>query len=179
MTLIIKSQYILIANITPIHAYVILDNPSGSPRLTNLEFRSNLERFLMADGDRNVVVIGHVNCYGIRRARELSIQPHNSDGSQLNFECHDSDGGQICYIDDWLEPLAQLLRENPPTINSDRGVSEFNIRTQVGTLKKTITDRKGGWGTRGTVTIVGLFFDDTIPGLQTTQLIVEQVPRRE
>ena len=136
---------------------------------TNLEFRSNLEQFLIADGDCNVVVIGHIDCYGIRRAKELSRVPVTVDG----------DGGQICYIDDWLAPLVQLLKPNPVTEISDGEVSNLNIRAQVEKLKDIITERGGGVGSHGIVTIVGLFFDDTVPGRKPTQLVVKKVNRRE
>ena len=70
----------------------------------------------------------------------------------------------------------------PPGINdlvSDKEISIRNIKAQVEELAKTIMKEEDRWGTQGIVTIVGLLFDDTAPGMQTTQLIVREVPRRE
>lgn len=161
------SQTIPIISIVSIRAHIILNSPSGLPKFTNVEFRSNLEQFLVPDGSRNVVVIGHIDCYGIRRAKELICQPR------------DSDGGQICYVDDWLEILAALLRQPPMLDIPDRDASILNIRAQVKELEDIIKKREGGWGSHGTVTIVGLLLDDTAPGMQPTQLVVREVPRRE
>ena len=153
------------------------NHPSASPRLTNLEFRSTLEQFLIADGDCHVVVIGHVNCYGIQRARQLRIQRPN--GRQPSIQCYDGDGGQICYIDDWLMPLADLLTQESALKLSDKEISSLNIHSQVKKLKDTIAKREGGLGTQGIVTIVGLLLDDTVPGTQPTRLIVQEIHRRK
>ena len=149
------------------HAHVILNSPSGLPKFTNVEFRSNLEQFLVPNGSRNVVVVGHIDCYGIRRAKELI------------YQLHDGDVGQICYVDDWLEPLAELLRQTPTLDISDREASILNIHAQVGELEDIIKGREGGWGSQGIVTIVGLLLDDTAPSVQLTQLVVREVRRRE
>ena len=161
------SQYILTTKVTPIHTDVVLDNPSGSPRFTNLEFRSTLEQFLIADGDCHVVVIGHVNCYGIQRARLVSTWSR------------DSAGGQMCFIDDWLASVVELFPQDIDAVVSDKEISILNIQAQVEELEKTIMKEEERWGTQGVVTITGLLFDDTAPGMQTTQLIVREVPRRE
>ena len=70
----------------------------------------------------------------------------------------------------------------PPGINdlvSDKEISIRNIKAQVEELAKTIMKEEDRWGTQGIVTIVGLLFDDTAPGMQMTQLVVREVPRRE
>ena len=121
----------------------------------------------MRDGNCNIVVIGHVDCYGIKRARELSLRP---PGSDVN-------GGQICFIDDWLKPVKRLFTSDVSF--PDKKISSLHIKAQVEELKKVVEKEEERWGTNGLVTIVGLLCDDTAPCTQPVQLVVRKVCRRK
>ena len=73
----------------------------------------------------------------------------------------------------------ELFPQNMNDLVSDKEISIRNIKAQVEELAKTIMKEEDRWGTQGIVTIVGLLLDDTAPGIQTTQLVVREVPRRE
>ena len=75
--------------------------------------------------------------------------------------------------------MVELFPQDIDAVVSDKEISILNIQAQVEELEKTIMKEEERWGTQGVVTIAGLLFDDTAPGMQTTQLIVREVPRRE
>ena len=153
------------------YTHIVHNSVNGYPKFTNLEFTSNLEQFLLQDGNCNIVVIGHVDCYGIKRARELSIK---SSGPHRDY-----DGGQICFIDDWLKPVVDLFATTTDTSISDREISSLHIKGQVEELKTIVKKEEERWGTDGLVTIVGLLYDDTATGTQPVQIAAREVRRRK
>lgn len=127
----------------------------------NLSFRSTLELFLLDNGSRNIVLVGHTKCQALRRALQIAESSSVSASASTLFVTPTNGGfPQVCYIDDWLQPIVELARENPSITIED--LARRNVEEQVDRIEAIVVKRKGGIGAGGHVTIRGLLLEETL-----------------